>query len=292
MGRSVRPDLGPGEDNAVDKIGIRLADTLTTIDLGVLTPGPVVDTLLGSGASAPIVSNISFTGSAIAAGTFSGGDSIGFGDGVILSSGSIAAVPGPNVADGTSFNNGLPGDADLNGLIPGFQTLDAAFLEFDFECQDQDAASFRYVFASEEYNEFANTAFNDVFGFFVNGANVALLPDGVTPVSINNVNGGNPVNGTGPQNPAFYINNDLSDGGGLINTEMDGLTVVLTAVASLNPGSTTSSWPSPTPGTASSTPTCSSSEAAWCAARPTPPPWPTPARISLSSASCPVRSCR
>lgn len=82
-----------------------------------------------------------------------------------------------------------------------------------------------------------NSVYNDVFGFFINGANYALLPDGVTPVSINNVNNGNPY-GSGGANPAFYRNNDLQDGGGSIDIEADGLTVVLTLTAPVNPGVT------------------------------------------------------
>ena len=74
--------------------------------------------------------------------------------------------------------------------------------------------TFQYVFASEEYNEYANTRYNDTFAFFVNGTNCATVPGTVPPkpVSINTINGGNPF-GTNAQNPAFYRNNDLSDGG-------------------------------------------------------------------------------
>jgi hypothetical protein len=39
-------------------------------------------------------------------------------------------------------------------------------------------------------------------------------------------------------NPAFYINNDLSDGGGTLNTQADGLTVLLTCNATVTPGVT------------------------------------------------------
>jgi hypothetical protein len=97
--------------------------------------------------------------------------------------------------------------------------------------------SFQYVFSSDEYNEYTNTAFNDVFGFFLNGANVALLPSSDVAVSINNVNGGNPY-GTSASNSKYYINNDLNDGGGSINTEMDGLTVVFSVDAHVVPGET------------------------------------------------------
>ena len=233
---SARPDLAPGESNWIEPSDLTLA-SLSTTDLNSQSASDVVDALLGAGPNAPIVSNITYTGANIACGTFTGGTGIiGFESGVILSSGNIASVPGPNVSDGITTVNGTPGDADLDNLIPGFSTNDAAVLEFDFECEVLLVISFSYVFTSDEYNEFVNTSFNDVFGFFVNGVNIALLPDLVTPVSINNLNCNNPYNPPTGANCALFINNDLSDGGGAIDTEMDGLTVVLTATAAVNPG--------------------------------------------------------
>ncbi|MFQ6009146.1 MAG: choice-of-anchor L domain-containing protein, partial [Candidatus Zixiibacteriota bacterium] len=164
---------------------------------------------------------------------------IGFEKGIILSSGSIDSVVGPNTSDNITTVNDMQGDADLDNLIPGYETNDAAVLEFDFECEQIQFISFQYVFASDGYNEYVNSEYNDVFGFFLNGVNIALLPDKVTPVSINNVNCGNPDNPEdtiGPSNCELYRNNDLDNGGGSINTEMDGLTVVLTATSQVNPG--------------------------------------------------------
>lgn len=209
---------------------------IITSDLNVVSPATLVTTLLG-GISPPTVSNVAYGGANVAAGTFAGGAGIiGLDSGVILSSGDIASVVGPNTADNTTANNGQVGDPDLQTLIPGYTTFDAAVLEFDFDCEQANVVSFRYVFTSEEYNEYVNTAYNDVFGFFLDGVNIALLPDNVTPVSINNVNGGGPGFGTNPSNPAFYINNDLDDGGGAIDIEADGLTVVLGAQANISPG--------------------------------------------------------
>lgn len=208
---------------------------LATQDLNSgLTPEELVMNLLGEEI---LISNVTYTGVGVAAGTFTGGDGIiGFDSGVVLSSGNIASVVGPNVGDGTSTSNGQPGDPDLSELIPGFGSQDAACLEFDFECENIQVISFQYVFTSEEYNEYVDSFFNDVFGFFVNGVNVALLPDGVTPVAINNVNCGNPYVPGGGVNCEFFINNDLDDGGGAVNTEMDGLTVVLTVETPVAPG--------------------------------------------------------
>ncbi len=211
------------------------AGGLTTTDLSTLTPNNLVNSLLGSGVTA---SNTQYTGANVAAGSFSGGAGVlGLDTGIILSSGSISNVIGPNCSTAISTDNLLPGDVDLNTLVAPNTTNDAAVLEFDF-VPASNSVSFQYVFSSDEYNEFANSPFNDVFGFFVNGQNVALLPGTTTIVSINNVNGGNPL-GTNPQNPQFFINNDFQiPFTAPLNIEMDGLTVVLTVQAAVNAGQT------------------------------------------------------
>ena len=235
-----RPVIGPGKSNWVrpSKKGMHTLSGPTTTDLNTLTPADLVAALLGSGPNAPAISNVTFTGANVAAGTFTGGmSSIGFDNGVVLSSGNVASVAGPNTADNTTTDNGQPGDGALDAQIPGYTTHDAAILEFDFECPSLQVISFQYVFASEEYNEYVNSEYNDVFGFFVNGNNIALIPSTVTPVSINNVNCGNPYDAPlGGSHCDLFRNNDLQDGGPFFDTQMDGLTVILTATAAVNPG--------------------------------------------------------
>lgn len=229
-----RSTLLPGQSNATPK----LFDALVTTDLTTQTPTDLVTALVGVGVS---VSNVTYTGVPIAGGTFSGGAGIvGFESGVLLSSGNVASVPGPNDVGNTTTNNGQPGDPDLNAIIAG--TQDATVLEFDFSCTGSTTLSFQYVFSSEEYNEYVNSTFNDVFAFFLNGVNIALLPGSANPVAINNVNGGNPFTGVGP-NSTEYINNHCGQGGlpaypcaGNRDTEMDGITVVFTATATILPG--------------------------------------------------------
>jgi len=195
-----------------------------------LTPTDLANALVGPGVA---VSNVQFTGAEGAAGTFTGGGTgdgsvIGFDQGIVLGTGSVTSVVGPNINDGVTTENGTPGDADLDGLLVGQSTQDTAVLSFDFVA-DASSISFRYVFASDEYNEYVNSTYNDVFGFFVNGSTLdadCAKIDGA-PVSVNNVNGGNPF-GTGATNPQLYRNNDLNDPGpATIDTEMDGLTTVL-----------------------------------------------------------------
>jgi hypothetical protein len=208
-------------------------DVLVIEDLTVgFTPTDLANQLVGTGVT---VTNVTYTGTLVSGGRFSGGaDIVGFNDGIILSSGYISDVVGPNLDDGITRAFGTPGDADL-ATLSGFTTFDAAVLEFDF-IPTEAGISFDYVFASDEYNEFVNTNFNDVFAFFVNGVNCAVV--GPNPVTINTINNGNPEPGEDPTptNPQLYINNDPSDGGGTIDTEMDGLTKILTCNAIVNPG--------------------------------------------------------
>lgn len=82
-----------------------------------------------------------------------------------------------------------------------------------------------------------------MFAFFLNGVNIATLPGGVS-VAINNVNCGNPYVGNSGGNCGLYVNNSCADlpGAGTfpcvgpLDTEMDGMTVVLTAIGTLLPG--------------------------------------------------------
>jgi hypothetical protein len=215
------------------------ASSIVTQDMatGGQTASSLVNTLVGADVTP---TNASFTGAAVAGGVFSGGTGpVGFDSGVVLSSGAVANVVGPNAFDNRTTNNGTAGDTALNALVTPFTTHDAAVLEFDFVPKSS-PLTFRYVFASEEYNEYVNSSFNDVFAFFIGGTNCAIVPDSSPPqpVAINTINGGNPL-GTAASNPSLYRNNDLSDGGGSIDTEMDGLTVVLTCTASVTPGQST-----------------------------------------------------
>ena len=203
------------------------------------TAAQLAQQLAGAGVT---ISNVTYTGAPNAAGTFSGGTGIiGFDSGIVLGTGSVQStdtstpcskgVEGPNQCDGNSTDNGQPGDPALDTLA-GYSTYDAAVLQFDF-VPAASTVQFSYVFSSDEYPEYANTEFNDAFGFFVNGANCALVPGTNLPVSINTINGGNPL-GTDPQNPQYYVDNST----GTLNTEMDGLTTVLTCTASVNAGQT------------------------------------------------------
>ncbi|MDG2226358.1 MAG: choice-of-anchor L domain-containing protein, partial [Flavobacteriales bacterium] len=72
---------------------------------------------------------------------------------------------GPNDNPGAGLDNSATGDGLLDGLSSA-STEDAAILEFDFEAVGS-SISFRYVFASEEYLEYVNAGYNDVFGFFI-----------------------------------------------------------------------------------------------------------------------------
>lgn len=213
-----------------------------------LTPDGVAQTLVGAGVT---ISNVSYTGVDESLGTFDDSDippATGIESGVILSSGEVKDVVGPNSLADTSVETGAGADADLTALS-GFPTLDASVLTFDFEVPEfAQRISMEFVFGSEEYNEFIGTEFNDVFAFFVNGENCATVDS--SAVSVNTINNGSDPNVNGDtipaSNPDFYVNNDPfnPDGTGTTlpaaphNTEMDGFTTVLTCEAEVSDTST------------------------------------------------------
>lgn len=177
------------------------------------------------------ISNVNFVGGPTSAGFFTDGLSSGIGleEGIILTSGDATLAPGPNNSDSATGTFNGAGDADLDALVGG-STNDATTLEFDITTTTGDIF-IQYVFASEEYNEYVNSSFNDVFGFFVDGVNIALIPNTNTPVAINNINNG--------VNSGLYNDNDPSDTNTPFNIQYDGFTNVFNATATgLTPGQT------------------------------------------------------
>jgi hypothetical protein len=193
----------------------------------------LANTLLGPGIT--LVGTPTLTGGNLgnansSAGTFTNGltTGIGIASGVLLTSGQANLVTNSNASDSHTGDFGGGGDATLNTLVGG-GTLDATVLTFDFTTNTGDLF-FQFAFGSEEYNEYTNSTYNDVFGFFVDGTNIALLPSTTTPISINNVNGGNPY-GSGASNPGYFNNNDPSNGGPFHAFSYDGFTDVFTVSA-------------------------------------------------------------
>ncbi len=194
-----------------------------TISTGVLTPDQYVNNLVGPGV---IVSNVTYTGTTQQIGSFGGTSDIGFGNGVVISSGATTELvggPGTTSAGTVSVsgisNTDLLSVANVAAAAVGIGTIssttDAAILEFDF-VPVSNLVSFNFVFASEEYLTYVNTSFNDVFGFFVAGPgitgpysspagfpdgsmNLALVPGTSIPITISTIHPG--------LNSEYYIDN-------------------------------------------------------------------------------------
>ena len=176
-----------------------------------------------------------------------GTSSIGIESGIVLSTGNVLDIVGPNSSSttGTGFDVDHI-DPDLALVAGGQAQKDAAILEFDFT-PTVEIVTFEYVFASEEYCEFAGTNWNDIFGFFVSGPgisgpytdggeNYAKIPSTGQDVAINSVNHF--------INPEFYVNNipltqgqscAPTEGAAVQDFEYDGYTVPLSATFEVVP---------------------------------------------------------
>ena len=226
----------------------------------------VQNVLVGSGIT---VTNVTYNGGSAAVQHQSVGEftdpalSVEIGNGVILATGNANLAQQNNNDGAQSLGGGnyfpQSTDPDLLGISSHDSIYDFCIVEFDFVPMG-DTISFNYVFASEEYNEFVCSDYNDVFGFFLSGPNpaggnynaynLARVPDPVTPgnftntmVAINTINNGtvgafgmaancNSIDANWASYNTFFVNNPANQ------YSYDGRTVALPAEAIVTCGET------------------------------------------------------
>jgi len=226
----------------------KFEDYTATLDIQLtetLDPTVLVETIINTSNTDMIINSVTVVGNNGQIATFTNGLSVpgfvSFDEGIIISSGQVSSILGPNNADGTGTNiptiPGADGDPDFNSLSASPQgTFDAAYIEINFT-PSQDQMKGTFVFASEEYNEYAppsgslssGNTFYDAMAFFVNGVNYSVTAAG-DAVSINTVNE--------TLNSADFNSNDREDDGvpTPFDIAADGFTRRLVWAAPVNPG--------------------------------------------------------
>ncbi len=188
-----------------------------------LADAEILSQLLGTTTG---LSNIKLTvtGDKQAYGTF-GNDPFNLGNGIVLSTGKVTDLSGPNLSSGTTTSFGTKDDRD-----GGF---DPITLQIDFSTDENaDRVFFQYVFGSEEFTDFSGSSFNDSFTLTLNGVNLAKLSDDKT-ATINNLTPSADPKTWSPD----YIDNPQTTGPLKDKVILDGYTKTLTFSGDLIPNS-------------------------------------------------------
>lgn len=233
------------------------AATVTPLaDTGGDAASSLVNALLAAQPGLSVVAgSASYSGQASASGLFSNGglgaNGLGIDSGVVLTTGDARFIGSSAAFEGDAANQSGTYTAGVgNALTPNTSgghallssltnepTFNASVLSFSFVPQYA-RLSLRFVFASEDYNDVVNSGFpTDVFGVFVNGVNQALLPGTQLAISASTVNCGGPTSGPasgmGGTCSLYRDNAPFFDA---IDTELDGMTVVMNLQMTVNPG--------------------------------------------------------
>ncbi|MGB2987487.1 MAG: choice-of-anchor L domain-containing protein, partial [Phycisphaerae bacterium] len=175
------------------------------------------------------IDSVSYSGTAEASALFQGLDwddgttSLSLPDGIFLCTGQIPGLT--NTMSNWSQEWDLPGDPDLTVLLNQF-TYDASSLTITFTADATiDGLSFQFDFGSEEFPEYLGGVYNDAFGVFLDGVNIAYDTDS-QPITINST--------------FLALNNTPHWVPGTTSVdfpiEYDGLTLRLTTQTTITPG--------------------------------------------------------
>jgi gliding motility-associated-like protein len=241
------------------------AQPMEVVNNDPFTPQNLITNIfLGEGVE---VINVQFDGEDNAVAFFQDAeDEIGISRGLVMSTGNASTQSGPVGVDnvgGVQSSSGTSGgsidDADVNTIANEnspfpIDHFDVVRYTITF-IPISDTLRFNYVFGSEEYPEYACSAFNDIFGFFISGPgisgpfennaiNIAKIPGTDLDVRINNVNpgvvgaNGTLDNCTPPLGTLDYSQYYNANTGTNNQPVFDGFTDVFTAEAVVIPCST------------------------------------------------------
>ena len=258
------PTTLPDSDNDKDSGGdVNYRDNVVSIAFDSesnVTPSDLINQIIGDGVllESPTVSSGDASNTQV--GTFQGAmqvKNLQIDTGIVLTTGSMDKNSSlyvfiENSASFSGYDNtGNVNDSDLSGLATS-STNDVVAFEFDATLDlYATVLTIDYQFASEEYNEYVCSAFNDVFGYFITAyeedgitldtnstQNIALVPGSDKTVAINNINSGigevqsetcETTNGN------YYIDNTASNNP--VKIIYDGITTKMRASATgLTPG--------------------------------------------------------
>ncbi|ASW74216.1 gliding motility protein [Chryseobacterium piperi] len=166
-----------------------------------------------------------------------------FTDGIVLTTGYAREAGNTLVSGNLGGTISMQGDADLAAATNTnlSSQRDAVALEFDF-VPNSNQVKFNYLFSSEEYTGGFPCSYSDAFALLIKPVaggpyvNVAILPGGAGAVSVTNIRPANQDSGIplscGALNASYFAGYNSSN----IETNYNGRTVPLTAVADVMPG--------------------------------------------------------
>jgi uncharacterized repeat protein (TIGR01451 family) len=245
-------------------IGSQLAGSNVTISGVTIDQGS--NQVISPQTGLPVVVNGDQTGTFTGGSTGTAGPLLGIENGVVLVTGDVTTADGPNrFSSRTTGGETGPTSAAL-ATVDGGTQYDTVTLQFNV-VPSGNTLSMEFLFASEEYNEFVCTTFNDAMGIFVGGpgitgeVNIARLDQTLAGFSINEINRGVagaaasnfPAPSCNLNNSQFFINNianynetisatnratPLSTQNNYTNVEYDGFTKSLAASIAVQPNQT------------------------------------------------------
>jgi len=204
-----------------------------------LTPQQLIQNLVGDNCATVNSISSPYNGSVnniISYGNFDrGSSSFPLESGIVLSTGNITNAGNSVVTDNLNDGNiNWETDPDVLNVLGIDQTLNATSIQFNFSTANNFVA-FKYLFASDEYQQEYPCNFRDVFAILIRPAgsadpfvNIALVPETTTEVSTYTIHPN--INGF-----CEAINEDYFQGYNLPGTNFNGQTTVLMANAEVIP---------------------------------------------------------